>query len=78
MKTLIQLIKGVVFYSLLSGAILAPILTAASIDAGRYSLAFAGFLVSFMFIVMLLMFTKDELKDWSGYNNFKHWCNESN
>lgn len=76
MKTLIQIIKGVVFYSLLFGAILTPILTAASIDAGRYSLALAGFLMSCIFIVMLLMFTKDELKDWSGYNSFKNWCND--
>lgn len=78
MKTLIQLIKGVVFYSLLLGAILAPIATAGAIDAGRADLALCGTLFTMIFFAFLGMFSNEEIKDWSLYNVFKKWCHESN
>lgn len=74
MKTLTQIIKGVVFYSLLLGAILAPMATAGAINAGRADLAIFGTLFIMIFFLFLGMFSKEEIKDWSGYNNFKRWC----
>lgn len=72
-----QLIKGVVFYSLLLGAILAPMATAGAINAGRADLAICGTLMSMIFFLFLGMFSEKEIKDYSGYNSFKKWCTRS-
>lgn len=77
MKTLIQLIKGVVFYSLISGAILAPIATVEAINDGSVILALCGTLMTIIFFIFLGMFSEEEIKDYSGYNSFKKWCTRS-
>lgn len=76
MKTLVQIIKGVVFYSLILGAILTPIATVEAINAGRADLAICGTLFIMIFFLFLGMFSKEDIKDYSGYNSFKKWCHE--
>ena len=77
MKTLIQIIKGIVFYSLISGAILAPMATVEAINDGSIELALCGILFSIIFFIFLGMFSEEEIKDYSGYNSFKKWCTRS-
>lgn len=76
MKTMIQIMKGIVFYSLILGAILAPMATVEAINAGRAGLALCGTLITMIFFLFLGMFSNEEMKDWSGYNSFKKWCHE--